>query len=231
MKLNIQRVIIFAVLILLLIAAGMYLFLENRQNGQSALPKGLTTAPIVRDTLITKVGSTGKARANQIIQLQWQTTGTVGQVNVKDLDRVIRGDILLELDPESLQPSILKAIEELPAAQRELDNLQISDIKRTQAREDLAQAQIAFKNAKDTRELKNQRNTTDANLESAYAAYLQANRTWKLWRHSFLLQDQPEDDLARAQVTAQLSLARKNYDWATWNYQWAQNKPLQKMFK
>ncbi len=23
-----------------------------------------------------------------------------------------------------------------------------------------------------------------------------------------------------------MSLARKNYDWATWNYQWAQNKPL-----
>jgi multidrug resistance efflux pump len=40
------------------------------------------------------------------------------------------------------------------------------------------------------------------------------------------MQDKPEDDLARAQATAQLSLARKNYNWAYWNYQWAQSKPL-----
>ncbi len=172
----------------------MYLFLENRQNGQSALPKGLTTAPIVRDTLITKVGSTGKARANQIIQLQWQTTGTVGQVNVKDLDRVIRGDILLELDPESLQPSILKAIEELPAAQRELDNLQISDIKRTQAREDLAQAQIAFKNAKDTRELKNQRILQMRILNQHTLPTFRQIEPGNCGDILSFLQDQPEDD-------------------------------------
>jgi HlyD family secretion protein len=226
-KLNLQKTIIFIVLLLLLVAGAVFIFLRIQQSNVITLPEGASTAPISRGTINTKIGSTGKARANQITNLLWQTDGIVGKVYVKNQDKVKVGDVLLELDPGSLKPAILQAMEKLPVAQRALDLLEISDVKRTQAKEDLAKAQIDFKNAKDTRDLKNQRNSSDTKLEAAQATYLQAKSNLKSIEDFFaFLQDKPEDDLTRAQVTAQLSLARKNYNWALWNYQWAQSKPL-----
>lgn len=212
---------------MLLAAGGIYFALNYRSFSTPALPEGLETVALARGTVIAKVGSTGKARANQMAVVSWKTDGTVGKVNVKNGDMVKAGDVLLELDPESYNGTILQALQDLPAAQRELDNLNISEVKRTQAKEDLSKAEIDYKNAKDTRELKNQRNTSDTNLADAEAVYLQAKSSLEAAKtyYSFL-QDKPEDDLARAQVAAQLSRAQKNYDWAVWNYQWAQSKPL-----
>lgn len=202
------------------------MYMQYGKTAKPSLPAGLETAKVARDSIATYIGSTGVVRPNQIVNLSWQTSGTVSRVNAKNLDRVKSGDVLLELDHKSLSPAILQAYQDLPAAQRELDLLHESDVKRTQARETLAQAQIDLKNAKETRELKNQRNTSDTNLQAAEATYLQAKANLKSIEDFFaMLQDRPEDDLARAQATAQLSLARKNYDWALWNYEWAQQNP------
>ena len=159
--------------------------------------------------------------------LSWMTEGMIGKINVKNGDMVKAGDILLELDPDSYPNEVLQALQDLPAAQRDVDNLDISSVKRNQAKEDLANAEIEYKNAKDARELKDMRNTSDTNLADAEAVYLQAKSNLESVKNFYaFLQDKPEDDLARAQVAAQLSMAQKNYDWAVWNYQWAQSKPL-----
>lgn len=159
--------------------------------------------------------------------LFWMTEGTVGKVYVKNGDMVKAGDVLMELDPDSYPAEVLQALQDMPAAQRDVDNLNISNVKRNQAKEDLANAEIDYKNAKDARELKNQRNTSDTNLADAEAVYLQAKSALESAKDFYaFLQDRPEDDLTRAQVAAQLSRAQKNFDWAVWNYQWAQSKPL-----
>lgn len=227
MKLQIRKAALITLPILLLIAGGFYYVKYYRPAVESTLYKGLETTPVSRGTVISKVGSTGKARANQTAVLTWKTSGSIGKVNVKNSDMVKTGDVLMELDPESYPSTILQALEDLPAAQRNLDNLNISDVKRTQAKEDLAKAEIAYKNAKDDRELKNQRNTSDTNLADAEAVYLQAKSNLESMKTVYsYMQDKPEDDLGRAQMAAQLSRAQKNYDWAVLNYQWAQNKPL-----
>ncbi len=159
--------------------------------------------------------------------LSWTASGTIGKVYVKNGDMVKAGDVLMELDPDSYPSEILQALQDLPAAQRDVDNLNISSVKRNQAKEDLAKAEIEFKTAKDERELKDKRNTSDTNLADAEAVYLQAKSNLETVKNFYaFLQDKPEDDLTRAQVAAQLSMAKKNYDWAVWNYQWAQSKPL-----
>ena len=159
--------------------------------------------------------------------LFWMTEGTVGKVYVKNGDMVKAGDVLMELDPDSYPAEVLQSLQDMPAAQRDVDNLNISNVKRNQAKEDLANAEIDYKNAKDARELKNQRNTSDTNLADAEAVYLQAKSALESAKDFYaFLQDRPEDDLTRAQVAAQLSRAQKNFDWAVWNYQWAQSKPL-----
>ncbi len=222
-----QRVGLLLGFFLLLIAGSTYAYSVFHAKNQSSLPEGIITKTITRETISTNVGSTGEARPNQLLTLKWETEGIVGAVNVKNLEKVKTGDVLLSLDPESLDSSILEAMQQLPSARRALENLEISDVKRTQAREDLAQARIEYDDAVDEREKKNQRNASETNLEAAQASYLQAKTNLAAVEEYFsFLQDQPEDSLARAQVTAQLSQARKNYDWASWNYQWAQNMPL-----
>ncbi len=224
---NKQRIIVFSGILLLLIAGVVYAITVYQSTKAKSLPEGMTTAAIKRETISTRVGSTGEARPNQIVTLKWETDGQVGLVNAQSLERVKTGDVLLELDPESLDMTILQAMEDLPAAQRALDNLEISDVKRTQARENLAQARIEYDKAKEIREQKNLQNASETNLEAAYASYLEAKANLASVEEFFaFLQDKPEDDLTRAQVTAQLSMARKNYDWALWNYQWAQNRSL-----
>ncbi|NMB55321.1 MAG: efflux RND transporter periplasmic adaptor subunit [Leptolinea sp.] len=214
-------------LLLLLVAGGIFFVNKYRQSSRSPLPEGVTTTPVTRGTLTTRVGSTGKVRPNQLVTLNWMTGGIIGNIHVKNNDTVKAGDVLVELDQTSLESSILQAIEELPAAQRALNDLNISDQKRTQAKEDLAKAEIEVDKARDKRELMNQRNASDTNLMAAEASYLQAKSNLKKMEEVFaFVQDQPEDDVNRAQITAQLSLARKNYDWALWNFQYAQNKPL-----
>ncbi|HEX7557084.1 MAG TPA: efflux RND transporter periplasmic adaptor subunit, partial [Leptolinea sp.] len=87
MKVNFKWVAII-VFILLLGVGGGFFYLQSKNSSQSNLPAGLTTALITRETITGQVGSTGKVRANQIVDLKWQTVGTVGKVNVKDLDQV-----------------------------------------------------------------------------------------------------------------------------------------------
>lgn len=227
MNLNIRKVVLIILPILLLAIGGIYLALNYQKITTPGLPQGLETQPLASGTVIAKVGSTGKARANQMAVLTWKTTGTIGKVNVKNNDTVKAGDVLMELDPASYPADILQALQDMPTAQRDLDNLNISNVKRTQAKEDLAKAEIDYKNAKDTREIKNQRNTSDTNLADAEAVYLQAKANLESMKTVYsYLQDKPEDDLTRAQMAAQLSRAQKSYDWAVWNYQWAKSKPL-----
>jgi len=224
-KIYIRWIII--ALVLLIGIGGAFAYWRINTSKQSEIPQGITTDKISRETIIGKVGSTGKVRANQIADLVWKTSGTVGEVFASDMDQVKSGDELIKLDPESLQASILQNLQEMPAAKRNLDNLLASDLKRMQAQQDLATAKKTYQNALDTRKIKEGRNTSDTNLLVAQATYLTAKTNLESIEKFFaFMQDKPEDDLARAQVTAQLSMARKNYNWAVWNYQWAQNNPL-----
>lgn len=224
-KLNIRWVII--ALILLIGIGGTITYFFITASNKPEIPSGITTDTIHRETIIVKVGSTGKVRANQIADLVWKTSGKVQDVLVSDMDNVKTGQKLVNLDPESIQSSILKALQDFPAAKRNLDTLLVSDLKRTQIQQKLAEAKNDYQTALENRKIKESRNTTDTNLMVAEAAYLTAKSNLESVENFFsFMQDRPEDDLARAQATAQLSMARKNYDWAVWNYQWAQSKPL-----
>jgi HlyD family secretion protein len=224
-KLNTRTIIIALILLIGISGAVIFYFVNNSKK--SDIPPGITTETISRETIIGKVGSTGKVRANQIADLAWKTSGTIGEVLVSEMDSVKAADELIKLKPESLSAEILKAKMDFPAAKRILDDMLISDVKRTQIQQELAVANKAFQTAQDNRKVMEGRNTSDTNLQVAEAAYLTAKSNLDAIETYFsFLQDKPEDDLSRAQATAQLSMARKNYDWALWNYQWAQSKPL-----
>lgn len=229
-KVNFVKSYIHWLIIAVILLAGIGGFIAYKQldaSNKTEIPKNLLMVPVDRQTIFEKVGSTGKVRANQLVELNWQTSGTIGSVFVSTGDKVRTGDKIALLVDSSLQPSILNAVQSLPEAQRELENLKVSDQKRSQAQLDLAEAKRAYQYALDELELKNERNANDTNLLEAEAVYLTAKSNLKKTEtfYSFM-QDRPEEDVARAQAAAQLSAMQKQYNWALWNFQWAQNKPL-----
>ncbi|MCL4529023.1 MAG: efflux RND transporter periplasmic adaptor subunit [Chloroflexi bacterium] len=115
-------------------------FLLTRGRGQNQ--STYQTQAIARGDLNAIVGATGSVRAAQNASLMWQTSGTVGKVNVKVGDHVNQNDVLAELDPSSLPQNIIQAQANLVSAQKTLQDLMSSN---TAA----AQAAIALQNAKD----------------------------------------------------------------------------------
>ena len=84
-----------AVVVLLLIFV-----IGNRGKGNANSPYQTVTAK--RGQLTATIGATGTVRAAQSAILNWQTTGTVGDVNVQVGDQVKKDDVLASLRQDSL---------------------------------------------------------------------------------------------------------------------------------
>ncbi|MGE5072054.1 MAG: biotin/lipoyl-binding protein, partial [Anaerolineae bacterium] len=109
------------------------------------------TEPAHRGDLAAAVGATGSVRANQSAILNWQTTGTVDQVNVKAGDQVSKGDVLATLSNTSVPATVIKAEADLIAAKQSMDTLLHSDTDRANAWIALRAAQDAYDKANNYR--------------------------------------------------------------------------------
>ncbi len=134
------------------VAAVLLLFvvLQARRNA-AASTGAFETVVAQRGELTAIVGATGSVRSSQSAILNWDSSGTVDQVNAKVGDRVHKGDVLATLDPTSLPQSVILAESDLVSAQKALDDLQHSDTDRANAWVALQNAQDAYKKAYDYR--------------------------------------------------------------------------------
>ena len=139
-------IIIGAVAVILLIV-----ILVARGRGKSNSTSLYQTTPAQRGQLTAMVGATGSVRAVQSATLNWQTTGTVEQVNVNVGDNVHKGDILAKLADATLPQNVLSAQVDFASAQQALDDMQNSDTTRAQAAVTLQSAKDAYKKAYDYR--------------------------------------------------------------------------------
>ena len=112
------------VLILLLLAAGAFLFWRYRQQQtMDETIANLNTTPLVRETLQTTISGIGNVHPKQSASLMWQSSGTVGDVNVEVNQQVSSGDILISLDENNLPVDILQASLNKINAEQALANL------------------------------------------------------------------------------------------------------------
>jgi HlyD family secretion protein len=109
------------------------------------------TATVSRGTLTATIGATGTVRARQSATLYWQTSGTVGEVNVKLDQMVNRQDQLVSLEKLSLSQAVILAEADLVGAERALENARLSNTPTAQAMLALNQAQRAFEDANNAR--------------------------------------------------------------------------------
>ncbi len=135
----------------------LFVFLVNPmlQARAAANSDEIQTVEISRDNLVAEVGGTGTVRANQSVQLSWQTSGRVDDVHVALLDNVQTDEHLAELLESSLSQSIILSESELINAERRLDDLLASNATTAQAQLALAKAEIALEDAEEDRESKN----------------------------------------------------------------------------
>lgn len=163
-------------LALVVVVGGFFGYRAIRAaRGQSG--EAWQTVPASTGELVASVGATGTVRANQYSPLAFKTTGNVGQVNVEAGDRVVAGQVLAEISPETLPSQVILAQADLADARRALDDLRNSDAARAAAQLALANARQALDKAqrryvsqqKGNRATQETINATEADLAYAEA--------------------------------------------------------------
>ena len=128
-----------AIVAIIIILLGAFFLYKNKTNNAES---EYQTVKIERNNLIASVGATGAVRSNQSALLNWQTSGTVGNLNVSVGDRVAEGVMLASLEKKSLSQNVILAEAELVEAEKTLDDLlQSAGTATAQARIDLRETE------------------------------------------------------------------------------------------
>ncbi len=221
--------------VLILVSAGLAISFLRSQRQAAAL-SGLLTEPAQRGDLTATVGATGVVRANQTALLTWQTTGTVGEVNVGVGDQVAKEQVLAVLDQTSLPQSIILAQAELVTAQRALEDLLNSQIQQAQALQAVDDARQALEDAgnPELAQAKAQQAIADAQkavenaerllraakspasqsfIDEAQARVVLTRDILEQAQERFEpYQNKPQDNLIRARLQTELAAAQQQYD-------------------
>jgi len=229
---------IVAILVVAGLAAGAYFLWTARSQRQALASADLQTVSTERGSLTATVGATGEVRADQTAILNWQTSGTVGEVNALAGEAVSAGQVLAALEQTSLPQTVILAQADLVSAQKALDDLLNSQLQQAlalqtvedaeQALEDarnpeLAQARAleAIANAEKSVELAErslrwtQSPASQSYIDEAEARVVLARDQLDKARDRFApYENKPENNLTRARLQTELAAAQQQYDFA-----------------
>ena len=160
MKSNMRKTITILVIVLIVLSVGAYFI--GRSGIQARAQNQMQTETVQRGDLTVTVNASGVVRSNQTSTLAWQTTGTIGEVNVSVGDQVSATQELASLEQTSLSQAVISARVSLINAQKNLDDLSQSRLQSAQAQQALEDAQHALQDARDPK-------LTQANAQQALA--------------------------------------------------------------
>ena len=203
-----KTIYIIAAVAVVVIAVGGFFWYRNSQQAKAA--GQFEISALEKGNLVSIVGATGTVRANQSALLNWQTSGTVETVNVKEGDKIKAAEVLADLDPTSLSQAIVLAQADLVAAERNLQNVRDSSSAKAQAQLALANAQKALKDANDKRSSLDWKRGSKENIEYAEAQLALADRAVENAERLYNnLTELAPADPQRAQATTNLYNARQ----------------------
>jgi len=134
-----NRVVVTLVLLAVLVAGYLGLRALRGAGGAS-----LATETVSRGDLTVTVRADGLVQAYQSAQLFWTISGAVEQINVEVGDVVDPGEVLAVLEQNSLSQNVLLAQVNLIEAQRQLDDLRLSQTQRAEALKAVEEAERAL---------------------------------------------------------------------------------------
>lgn len=126
MKPRTRNILIISAVVVVVLGVAGYFFglpLLRRANRPTAATGIASTGEVTSLTLVNSIETTGAIEALQTASLNWETTGTVGTVNVKAGDTVKKGDTLMSIDPTTASESLVQAQIDLVSAKKALDEL------------------------------------------------------------------------------------------------------------
>ena len=221
---NKKTIYIIAAVAVVVVAVGGFFWYRNTQQSKAAGDYEL--AALERGNLTSIVGATGTVRANQTALLNWQTTGTVESVNVKEGDSVSSDAILANLAPTSLSQGIVLAQADLVTAERNLTNVKESSSAKAQAQLALANAEKALKEAKDKSASLNWGRGSKENVEYAEAQLALAEKAVDYAQSIYNnLTELAPADPQRARATTALYDAKQARNRALATVNWYKGKP------
>lgn len=214
------------IVILAAVAVAGYFGFRQFQSSRAGATSNFQTVAVSRGDLTASVGATGTVRSNQSTVLAWELSGRVGDIAVKVGEQVKNGQVLSTLDEKSLPQSVILARADLITARRNLTELQNSDVARAKAYQTLVAAQKELDDAKEKRESKNYDRALPPTVDEARANLVVAeNAVSEAEKQYDRVDDRPQDDPIRAEVFAQLSRARREYDRQLANLNWLLGRP------
>jgi len=215
---------------LAVIAIGAFAYRRWSQSRQTNTT-AVQTATVERGTVTSSVDAAGTIEVTRSASLTWQTTGVVGSVNVELGDVVHKGDVLMELDPDSLDASVIQAQADLLAAQQDLETVLAGP-----SAQDLAQAQLRVANAEEalrvaeyTRTVRQQGNRASSDTIAAARANLviAESSVDRAEGEYAQFSGRSEDDPDRAMALVRLVAARQQRDSALRSLNWYLGHPTE----
>ena len=209
-----MRKAIIVIIVLAVVAGGIYLFMRFRAGQQESALSDLQTIAVERGELVASIGATGTVRANQTAVLPWQTSGSVAEVNVAVGEQVSADQVLAELAETSLPQNVILAGVDLVNARNALDDLREppSDLAIKQAKQAIAKAE---ETVRDLERYVNNLNTasTQSDIDQARASVTLAKDQLDKAREDYApYENKPEDNLVRASLLGRLAQVQAQYD-------------------
>jgi HlyD family secretion protein len=216
--------VILAVVVVALVA----FFVISGARSRAQTVSQLQTTQAERGSLTATVGATGTVRARQTAILSWQTTGTIGSVNVRPGDEVQAGTVLASLTSTSLPQSVIMAQADLVSAQKALDDLLNSQTDKANAQLALANAQKNYETTKANFNYQTSQRATAETIKNAKAQITLDDRLVDLLQRKYNdTSGLSDDNPVRANAYQSLYTAWKQRDHDVAVYNWYIGKPTQ----
>jgi HlyD family secretion protein len=214
------------ILLIIVLAGGGYFVYTRYQQAQTTAQSSFQTVALKKGNLTATIGASGTVRPYQTTTLNWQISGRVAKVNVKEGDKVSVNQILAELDASTLSPNLILARSDLITAKRNLDNLKNSDVTRTQAQSNLLQAEKTLEDAKTNRYSSELAPVSKAVLDQKQADLLIAQDFLKKRQEDFTkFEKLSENDPIRARFYSPVIQAQQKVDQIENDLAWLTSLP------
>jgi HlyD family secretion protein len=209
-----MRKAIIVIVVLAVVAGGIYLVMRFRTGQQASAMSDLQTVAVERGELVASIGATGTVRANQTAILPWQTSGSVSNVDVTVREQVATDQVLAELEETSLPQSVILAGVDLVNARNALEDLlePPSELAVKQAEQAIAKSE---ETVRDLERYVNNLTTasTQSNIDQARASVTLARDQLDKAREDYApYENKPEDNVVRATLLSRLSQVQAQYD-------------------
>jgi HlyD family secretion protein len=210
-----------ALIIVVIIGAGFFAYRVRAQSSSSAT-SNYQTANVQRGTLTSTISAAGTIRSKQSATINWQTSGIIGDVNVKLGDQVTAGQVLAALNTNVLPPDIINAQQSLVNAKQALADLLANDVNTGTAQQTLANDQKAYNTAlADQAGLSAPTRAKQDAIQAAQAAYdIAYLNLQKVTRNYKDTSGNPANSLQKAKALQKLATDQTTLDSATSTLNW-----------